>query len=369
MIILRAVTDDAAQTFVDASETTQTRSPLWMVTQEPRLNEFVGTLSRFVETQRVNPSAEHELVFSQKELDEVRHAFSAMILRGEEKLHRLSELFCAQFFAANQLSSVVIGEVDATHERFVLTQSLSAADLYSTADIDLGSRQLSKLRFRHGDDWTGASLVANFVEYQPTEPNAHHIHKLISRIKAEEEIWNKVVDELFGLDKLIKRDKQMSHLSHFVKDVFGLKIVVETADDALALHAHLLDISWDAALLEDLHIPNTPETSRLELIETKDYTHGGKQSGWEALKSVVRWWDKTIEIQIQPLRNYLSEREHLTRESHAGFKARREDLRDAIARSMPLFGFYRELLKWLFVGPTSGEDAPTYEGVRVRIVE
>ena len=356
---------------IETRDFRQTRSPLWMVSQEPVLNDFVTQLSQFVETQSANPEGTHELVLSRILLRDARRAFSAMILRGEEKLHRMSELFCDTYFTANQLSSVVIGEVDATHERFVLTQPLSSTDLYSTADIDLGTRQLSKLLFRHGDSWSPATLIANFVEYQPTEPNAHHIHKLISRIKAEEEIWNKVVDELFGLDKLVRRDKQMSHLSHFVKDVFGLKIVVETQDDAVALFEALREKVWNEAELSKHKIPHNKDTAQLAVIEIKDYTNdaGKKDSGWEALKFVVRWWDKTIEIQIQPLRNYFSEREHLTRESHSGFKARRENLRDEIANRVPLFGYYRTLLKWLFVGARHGENAPTYPGVHVRLTE
>jgi hypothetical protein len=63
----------------------------------------------------------------------------------------------------------------------------------------------------------------------------------------------------------------------------------------------------------------------------------------------VRWADSTFEIQVQPLRNYLAEKERLTGESHVGFKARREALRDKLAERFPLFGFYRELLRWLFL--------------------
>ena len=53
------------------------------------------------------------------------------------------------------------------------------------------------------------------------------------------------------------------------------------------------------------------------------------------------WWDTPIEIQLQVLRNYHRERERITKESHAEFKAKREQLRDVIAMNMPLFAFYR----------------------------
>ena len=74
--------------------------------------------------------------------------------------------------------------------------------------------------------WSRASLVANVVEYQPSGMNEWGIHKFISRIKAEEQIWNKVVDTIFGLDRLVRADKQLRHLGRFVKDVFGVKAIV-----------------------------------------------------------------------------------------------------------------------------------------------
>ena len=34
---------------------------------------------------------------------------------------------------------------------------------------------------------------------------------MVSRIKAEEQIWNKVVDTIFDLDRLVQLDKQLRH--------------------------------------------------------------------------------------------------------------------------------------------------------------
>ena len=39
----------------------------------------------------------------------------------------------------------------------------------------------------------------------------------------------------FSLDELISRDKELRQLSHFVKDVFGLKVVVGDAANAQKL--------------------------------------------------------------------------------------------------------------------------------------
>ncbi len=63
--------------------------------------------------------------------------------------------------------------------------------------------------------------------------------------------------------------------------------------------------------------------------------------------------------------NFLHERELLTRESHAGFKIKRERerVRDEVAAQMPLFAFYRDLLRWLFVDPTG--RPPKHARIRV----
>ena len=345
------------------------RSPLWMVTREPVLNRFVSYLTGFLDGLRLAPDQVHELTLSQTELREVRRVFGEMILRGERRLHQLASLLCNTLFHQYQIASVVVGEVEGGTERFVLTQQLSEDDLLHTSDIDLGTRQLSKLRFRIQDEWRAASLVANFVEYQPTEPNSFGVHKIISRIKAEEEIWNKVADEIFDLDGMIARDKQMSHLSYFVKDVFGLKIVVGSTADVARLKNWLTDFRWGSDDFSRLQIEATKMAEALHVLEEKDYLsqENQKESGWSALKLVVSWMDKTFEIQIQSLRNYLSEQEFLTKESHAGFKARREQLRDDIAARDPHFAYIRALLFWMFRGDASLANAPEHPQVTLTI--
>jgi hypothetical protein len=343
-------------------------SPLWLVTNEPDVNELVSYLDAMRRRVEASPDETHLFEFSRSRLTGVRTAFARMIRHGEEQLHKICELLCETFLDSTYtLQSVVIGEVETTKERFTLVKSISPGDLYSQTDLDLGTRQLRRLRYHDGAAWSRASLVANVVEYQPAGMNQWSIHKFISRIKAEEQIWNKVVDSIFDLDRLVRADKQLRHLGGFVKDVFGVKAVVVDADAVRALHKALRGVRWDAAILQKHGVPSTPDTSRLQFIEVKNYMarRGRKQTGWEAIKSVFRWWDSTIEVQVQPLWNYHQEREHLTRESHAGFKARREALRNQIADAIPLFGFYRDLLRWLFLSPA--EPAPTFEAVEIAL--
>ena len=345
-------------------------SPLWLVTHEPQVNELVAYLDVMRRRIVAAPGEMHTFEFSRSRLADVRTAFARMIRHGEGKLHRVCELLCDTYFESSySLQSVVIGEVETTKERFTLVQAISSADLYSQTDLDLGNRQLQRLRHHDGRTWSRASLVANVVEYQPLDANRWGIHKLISRIKAEEQIWNKVVDGIFGLDRLVQSDKQLRHLGRFVKDVFGVKAVVADAKTARALHEALQKVHWLPAQLDKHHVPVLPSTSRLEFIEVKDYMAqaGRKNSGWEAVKSVFRWWDSMIEVQVQPLSNYHREREALTKESHSGFKARREGLRNQIAETIPLFGFYRDLLRWLFLSPS--EPAPTFDSVEIVLKE
>jgi hypothetical protein len=210
--------------------------------------------------------------------------------------------------------------------------------------------------------------LANVVEYQPTEPNKFGVYKIISRIKAEEEPWNKVVDEIFGLDSLVTQDKQLRHLSHYVKDVFGIKIVAGTTADVFKLHQALEQAVWDAELLAKKGLERGSLTERLQFLETKDYLRENeKGSGWEAMKSVVLWHGRMFEIQVQSLRNYWRERELLTKESHAGFKGRREQVRQQVSEAIPLFRFYQALLKWLFQNPDG--PAPVFPGVSVAVTD
>jgi hypothetical protein len=353
---------------IDSSEEARVRSPLWMVSQEPLLNDLVSYLATLKEALQSNPHASCDMKFSRRHLRDCRAAFDRMIRRGEEGLHRLCELLCVSFVGSYQMQSVVIGEVPTTAERFTLMQPLSTSDLYSTSDLDLGSRQLRKLRYFDGQGWIAPSLVANVVEYQPTETNKHGIHKIISRIKAEEELWNKVVDELFGLDQLVKRDKELRHLSKYVKDVFGVKIVVGSSKEAQSFHDNLQTLTWRDLELIQLGLAPHTESRRLEFVETKNYLTGhDKESGWEAIKSVVNWNGRMFEIQVQPLGNFWREREFLTRESHAGFKNRREQVRQQVAHYVPLFRFYQELLSWLF--QNSDVPAPVFPGVSVSLVD
>jgi hypothetical protein len=168
-----------------------------------------------------------------------------------------------------------------------------------------------------------------------------NVYRILTRIKAEEEIWNKVVDELFdaGLHRAAS-DKQLQPPGAVRERRVrregggGLRRRRVPRCSSTAHRAGVL--AWSTWRREGC--PPTTRFSRLEFVESKDYLQrpSRKQSGWSALKSVVHWAGRTFEIQVQPLSNFLHERERLTRESHASFKGTRERVRDEVAQRLPL---------------------------------
>ena len=343
-------------------------SPLWMVSQAPALNELVTGL-KHARLALESGTFGGQLTFSKTQLTRARAEFGAMIRRGEKDLHALAGLLAQELLGTFALRSSAIGEIERTRERFTITVDVSEDDLAASTDLDLGTRVLARLAIADHRGWMRAGLVSNVVEYEPAGPTQHNVYRILTRIKAEEEIWNKVVDELFDLDSIVLRDKQLRHLGRYVKDVFGIKLVVGSEEDAYRLHERITALSFAEDRLALRKLPSDESYRRLELVETKDYLQrpSRKQSGWTALKTVVKWAGRTFEIQVQPLSNFLHERERLTRESHASFKSRRESVRDEVAERLPLFGFYRALLRWLFLDPTS--EAPHHEGVEVVLAD
>jgi hypothetical protein len=343
-------------------------SPLWMVSRSPALNELVASLQRHRRLLDDGTGAAR-LTFSRALVTRARAEFSDMIRRGERDLHLLAGLLAENFLGSVQRRSVVIGEIERTRERFTLAVDVTEAEVIASTDLDLGNRVLARLAIADQRGWLRAGLVSSVVEYEADAPNAHGVYRMLTRIKAEEEIWNKVVDEIFELDRLVLRDKQLRHLGRYVKDVFGIKIVVGTLEDAERMQRVLEQLAFDEDRLRARELNVDDDHRRLRFVEVKNYleSESRKRSGWSAMKSVVSWGGRTFEIQVQPLSNFLHERERLTRESHASFKSTRERVRDEVAARVPLFAFYRSLLRWLFVDPS--QAPPIHDGVDVVVVD
>jgi hypothetical protein len=347
-------------------------SPLYMVMHNPVLHQFISYLAEKKAEQETHPGLHVRIELSRASMNRVRDSFKQSILDGERHLHVMSHVLGTTLFDGGyELHSNVIGVLPGGEKRpFLIRERITRDALFSHTDLDLGNQMLGKFRYRTGEEWAPLELSANFVEYIPLGRTTSGVNRITSRVKAEEELWNKVADEMFGLDRIVEQDKHLRQYSKYIKDIFGLKIVCD--DDAACLRVHRRleglragECDWSVtgslARHEGETLPSDPGAPVMEFLETKDYLTCEpslmKKTGWKALKSVVRWQNQLLEIQVQPLANYYLELDHMAGPSHRSFKLLRETLRGEIARGIPLYGFYRNLLRMLFLDSSVSFDS------------
>jgi ppGpp synthetase/RelA/SpoT-type nucleotidyltranferase len=349
---------------LDRSVRLHTQSPLYLAMRNPVLHRFISYLADKKAEQEHDPSQHIKIELSQEFIAEVRDAYRQSILDGERLLHVLAHLLAGKLFGQDfELHSNVIGVLPGNEGRpFHIRERITRKTLFSVMDLDLGNQLLNNFRYRQGEDWVPLKLSANYVEYLPVSRTENGVNRVTSRVKAEQELWTKVADEIFGLDHLVSRDKHLRQYSKYVKDIFGVKIVCGDESTCSSVHDQLMGITPAELDWKKLGLPHNdeaingdddPSQALLEFVETKDYLtcppEQMKKTGWKALKSVVNWRDRLFEIQVQPLSNYYLEIDHMAEQSHSSFKLVRDSLRDEVARRIPLYGFYRDLLKMLFM--------------------
>jgi hypothetical protein len=335
-----------------------------MAMNDPVLHRFISYLAAKKAEQEADPGVHVRIELSQDFISSVRESFKQNILDGEHHLHVLSHLLSSFFLDGDfELHSNVIGLLPGGEDRpFHIRERIARETLFSSMDIDLGNQMLDNFRYKRDKDWVALELSANFIEYLPQKRTAYGVNRLTSRVKAEEELWNKVTDEIFQVDQLVSRDKHLRHYSKYVKDIFGIKIVCDDVATCMKVHERVRQLTvagphWDSLRgLDFVPMPSsgrTPDDTLLAFIETKDYLtcppEQMKKTGWRAVKSVTRWQDRIFEIQVQPLANYYLELDHMAGPSHRSFKIQRDAMRDEVASRIPLYGFYRDLLKMLFM--------------------
>ena len=87
------------------------KTPLWMITQEPDLNNLVQYLQDLRLEILSAPRDTHLIRFSRAKIEKARSAFSRMVRRGEMRLHRLCELTADEILGGNYTrQSVVVGQ-------------------------------------------------------------------------------------------------------------------------------------------------------------------------------------------------------------------------------------------------------------------
>jgi hypothetical protein len=339
-------------------------SPLYMVMHNPVLHQFISYLAEKKAEQETHPGLHVRIELSRASMNRVRDSFKQSILDGERHLHVMSHVLGNTLFDGGyELHSNVIGVLPGGEKRpFLIRERITRDALFSHTDLDLGNQMLGKFRYRTGEEWAPLELSANFVEYIPLGRTTSGVNRITSRVKAEEELWNKVADEMFGLDRIVEQDKHLRQYSKYIKDIFGLKIVCDDDSACLRVHRQLeslragecdWSVTGDVTRGAEGGPAPDPGSPVLEFLETKDYLtcepSQMKKTGWKALKSVVRWRNQLLEIQVQPLANYYLELDHMAGPSHRSFKLLRETLRREIARGLPLYGFYRNLLRMFFL--------------------
>jgi hypothetical protein len=337
-----------------------------MAMHDPVLHELISYLTEKKVEQEANPGSHVQIELTREFIKDVREAFRQKILDGERHLHVLAHLLASILLEGEfELHSNVIGVLPMEKERpFLIRERINRDTLFSVMDIDMGNQMLDHFRYRRGKEWIPLELSANFIEYLPLGRPRTGVNRLTSRVKAEEELWNKVTDEIFLIDQLVSRDKHLRQYSKYVKDIFGIKIVCEDESTCAEVHRKLEDVTVagsDWQKLQEMQGysgsvkgSSAMDSKLLEFVETKDYLNCApeemKKTGWKAIKSVAKWHDRLFEIQVQPLSNYYLELDHMSGPSHGSFKLSRDTMRDEVARHIPLYGFYRDLLKMLFMG-------------------
>ncbi len=358
-----------------ADETGQS-SPLSMLMSDPILHGFINYLTEKKIEQERHPDKNFTIEVSRDDLASMRESFKKTILDGEWHLHSLGHLLATILLDGTfELHSNVIGALPGDDSRpFLIRERITRETLFSVTDVDLGNHLVHNFRYQQKGEWLPLTLSANFVEYVPLSRPLSGVNRLTSRVKAEEELWNKVIDEIFVLDEMLTRDKHLRQYSKFIKDIFGIKIICEDEATCMRVHEQLERMSVcesDISRMQELCDINMPikrvgKERLLEFLETKDYLTCDqskmKKTGWRALKSVARWRDRLFEIQIQPLANYYLELDHMSGPSHKSFKTQRDALRDEVSKVVPLYGFYRDILKNLFMNTDKSFE---YENAKV----
>src|SRR5262249_7835704 len=196
-------------------------SPLLMAMHDPTIHRFIAYLTERKAEQEANPGVHIRIELTQDFIAGVREAFRQNILHGERHLHVLAHGLASILLEGDfELHSNVIGVLPGDEERpFLIRERITQDTLISVMDIDLGNQMLDNFRYRKANEWVPLELAANFVEYLPLGRPQTGVNRLTSRVKAEEELWNKVTDEMFHIDQLVERDKHLRQYSKYIKDI------------------------------------------------------------------------------------------------------------------------------------------------------
>jgi len=302
------------------------------------------------------------LELDRSEIENCRETWEAGVLNGEHHLYDLATLLAHALTGSKRVqlvARVVMGRKEEEEgpgsQRIVIEETITRENLKRVTDYSLAQRIARRYRYRASHDQPFGVLYprASFLELWPLSTTEDApATRVLTRVKTNDQIWNKVCDALFEVDDLVERDKILNSGSKYIKDVFGVKVLTPRRVDSYQVEAMLSDIVWTPRQLQQLGLPSDPSLLRIELVERKDYLglpdEKKKRTGWEAIKNVYRWGTQLFEVQIQTEANYFLEALHLTDTSHRTFEMKRRQMRRALEKVVPHYSDYRRLLKLLF---------------------
>lgn len=353
-------------------------SPLAMLVRDERTNRVLGQLSAQLDALReaeARGDAPPTLTLQQSEIDFCREQWELGVLRGEHRLYDLATLVARRLTGSTRIehvARVLVGpkeeEESLAAARIVIEERITREELKRTSDYSLANRIARHYRYRPRYDATFGKLYAraSFLELRPLGMADDALAtRVMTRVKANEQIWNKVCDALFDIDNVVQRDKILNSRSKYVKDVFGIKVLTPRRADSYAVDAALSSMHFPAGEVESLGLPFEESMGQLQLLEHKDYMalppDRKKKTGWEAIKNVYRWGGQLFEIQIQTEANYFLEVLDLTDTSHRTFEMQRRRMRWELEERVPHYRDFRRVLKYIFrADPIHEVEAPSW---------
>jgi hypothetical protein len=356
------------------------RSPLALLVESDHrvdhlLRQLASQLTGLVRADE-NGSTAPTLELSRQDIEHARAHWEDHVLAGERRLYDLATLLARRLTGTLKVQLVarlVAGpreEEESEEARIVIEEPISREMLERVTDFTLAARIARHYLYRPQYTAPFGKLYprASFLEFRPLEANdSAPAARVLTRVKANDQIWNKVCDALFDIDALAVRDKLFNTATKYVKDVFGIKVLTARNDESYQAHQMLLGMQLSA---DDLAFVKRPGAhAELELLEHKDYlslpTDQKKLTGWEAIKNVYRWDGQLFEVQIQTEANYFLEVADLTQTSHRTFEMQRRNLRRQLEERVPHYRDFRMLLKSVFAPKGDVGDIPLPSWLRI----
>ncbi len=334
-------------------------TPLGLLIRDERTLRLLSRLAGQLEALRLAQRTGAELPtlrLSMTEIDYARRQWQLAVLDGERRLYDVATLSAWQLLGTRQLQMAARiiasprGEPQA--HRIVIEEHVEPERLRQTHDSTLAAQIASRYRYRaRGKKFVKLLSRASFLELRPLGSASGALAtRVLTRVKVDDQIWNKVCDAFFDVDSLVRRDKILNQQSKYIKDVFGIKVLTVSNEASYRVAEVMNTMRFDAG---QVHVHEDGDgCEALELIECKDYLalppDQKKRTGWEAIKNVYRWCGQVFEVQIQTEANYYLEAMDLSDTSHRTFEMMRDELRAELDERVPFYREFRSTLKAIF---------------------